>query len=35
VAELGREPAETATMFRFLVAMVAVRLGKLRAVGRD
>src|SRR5438552_318799 len=34
VAELAREPAETATMFRFLVAMAAVRLGELREVRR-
>ena len=34
VAELGREPAETVAVFRFLVAMAAVRLGELRELGR-
>jgi hypothetical protein len=30
VAELGREPAETVAIFRFLAAMAAVRVGELR-----
>src|SRR5205814_8048767 len=34
VAELGREPAETVAVFRFLVAMAGVRLGELREVRR-
>jgi hypothetical protein len=34
VAELGREPAETATVFRFLVAMAAAKVGKLREIER-
>jgi hypothetical protein len=32
--ELEGEPAETVTMFRFLVAMVAVKRGDLREVQR-
>jgi hypothetical protein len=33
-AELAAQPAATHTMFRFLLAMVAVRRGVLREVGR-
>ena len=35
VAELGRAPAETVAVFRFLVAMAAVRLGEVPRVVRD
>src|SRR5207247_1065013 len=34
VAELGRAPHETAVVVRFLVVMVAVRLGELREMKR-
>ena len=34
VAELGRAPAETVAVFRFLVAIAAVRLGELRELRR-
>jgi predicted TIM-barrel fold metal-dependent hydrolase len=34
VAELDRVPAETATVFRFLLAMAAVRLGTVRELRR-
>ena len=31
---VGPDPAETVAVFRFLVAMAAVRLGELRELGR-
>ena len=34
VADLDRAPAETATVFRFLLAMAAVRLGTVRELRR-
>jgi hypothetical protein len=34
VADLGKEPAETVAVCRFLVAMVVVKLGELREVKR-
>jgi hypothetical protein len=34
VAELGREPAAAAAIFRFLVAMAAAKVGELRVMKR-